>query len=73
MKNYVFHDEIEWEENNCENKAVQNFFFVKTNLRGVGVAQALYARVAHMSSAIEERAKHVELRDNLMQHIMTTR
>ena len=48
---------------------------MNTNLRGGGggVAEVLHARVAHMFSAIGERAKHVKLRDNLMQHIMTTR
>lgn len=77
MENYVFHGEMEWDRNNNEDEEeVQTIFLNKENVveggEG-GLAQGLHARAAHMSSALEEHAKYVVLRGNLMEHVMRNR
>ena len=67
--NYNFTDKVEWENNNDETGAVHSIFLEEGNQVGNDVGEALNARVAHMLSSIEDSTKHVELRDDLMEHI----
>ena len=69
-EHYTFTDEVEWENNHDETGAVHSIFLEEGNQVGNLVGEALSARVAHMSSSIEDSTKHVALRDDLMGHIM---
>ena len=76
MHQYSFTEKYKWEEVSAEDKEVQKTFCNEEDeVEGGegGIAEALHARVAHMSSVLEESTKHVGLRVNLMQHIMQNR
>ena len=45
------------------------FFLGNENQVGDDTAEALYARIAHMCGLLEDSTKHVQLCNDLMQHI----
>ena len=68
--NFKFIDEIEWENGNkIETGEVESFFLDNDNQVGDDTAEALYARIAHMCGSLGDSTKHVQLRNDLMQHI----
>ena len=67
--NYNFTDKVEWENNDEDTGDVHSIFLEEGNQVGNDIGEALSARVSHMSSSIEDSTKHVELRDDLMEHI----
>lgn len=69
---YTFSDEMEVEEDGSEleNEAVESIFLEEENQVGEEAGEALRARVAHMCGSLEDATKHVELREDLMEHIL---
>ena len=70
MTDYTFKDQMESENNNEEEEEVQSIFFNEENQVGDNIEHALHTRVAHMCSVLEDSTKHIQLRDDLMEHIM---
>ena len=70
IKNYTFQEKIEWENNNEDKEEVHSIFLNEENQVGDNTIHALHTCVAHMCSALEGITKYVELRGDLIEHIM---
>ena len=70
IKNYTFQEKMEWENNNEDEEEVHSIFLNEENQVGDNTVHALHTCVAHMRSALEGITKYVELRGDLIEHIM---
>ena len=48
---------------------VESIFMDENNQVAIGIATLLARRVAHMLSLVEDQEKHVELQDDIIEHI----
>ena len=53
-----------------ETEAVEPIFLAEDNQVGEEAGESLWKRVAHMCDSLEDATKHVELRNDLMEHIL---
>ena len=71
--NFTFTDLYEWEEDVVNDKEmdgdVESIFMDENNQVAIGIATLLARRVAHMLSLVEDQEKHVELQDDIIEHI----
>ena len=70
-EHYSFSDELEFDENSSgrDNNTVHSIFAEEGNQVDAATEQVLVQRVAHLCNSLEDVTKHVELRDDLMEHI----
>ena len=71
--NFRFTDLHEWDEDVVIDEEmdgdVESIFMEENNQVDIGIATLLARRVAHMSSSVEDQEKHVELQDDIIEHI----
>ena len=48
---------------------VESIFMEENNQVDIGIATLLARRVTHISSSVEDQEKHVELQDDIIEHI----
>ena len=70
-EHYSFSDELEFDENASgrENNTVESIFAEEGNQVDAATEEVLVQRVAHLCNSLEDATKHVELQEDLMEHI----
>ena len=49
---------------------IESIFIEKNNQVDIGVVILLARRIAHISSLVEDQKKHMELRNDIIEHIV---